>query len=88
MGLVETKLAIIPGAGGTQRLTRLIGISRAKELVFTGRTIDGDEASHLGLVNFSVAQNDAGNAAYQRAMALAQQISQNVTVCFVFIAEK
>ncbi|RNA13771.1 methylglutaconyl- mitochondrial, partial [Brachionus plicatilis] len=37
MGLVETKLAIIPGAGGTQRLTKLIGIPRAKELIYTGK---------------------------------------------------
>ena len=47
MGLVETRLAIIPGAGGTQRLPRLVGPSIAKELMFTARTIDGAEAQKV-----------------------------------------
>jgi len=51
LGLVETSLAIIPGAGGTQRLPRLIGASRAKELIFTARRIGAAEAAHLGLVD-------------------------------------
>ena len=44
MGLTETTLAIIPGAGGTQRLPRLVGKGRAKELIFTGRRVDAAEA--------------------------------------------
>lgn len=77
MGLVETKLGIIPGAGGTQRLPRLVGISKAKELIFTGRVLDGQQAFAIGLVNQSVVQNENGDAAYQYAVQFAEEIAQN-----------
>ncbi len=49
MGLTETRLAIIPGAGGTQRLPRLVGLGRAKEMIFTGRRVGAEEALGIGL---------------------------------------
>ncbi|XP_057674370.1 methylglutaconyl-CoA hydratase, mitochondrial isoform X3 [Corythoichthys intestinalis] len=75
MGLVETKLAIIPGAGGTQRLPRVVGVSHAKELIYTARVVDGAEACRLGLVSHSVEQNKNGDAAYLRALELAREIN-------------
>lgn len=47
LGLVETRLAIIPGAGGTQRLPRIVGPSVAKELIFTARVLSGLEAEKV-----------------------------------------
>ena len=51
MGLTETRLAIIPGGGGTQRLPRLVGRSKAKEMIFTGSRVNAAEALEIGLVN-------------------------------------
>lgn len=80
LGLVETKLAIIPGAGGTQRLPRLIGASKAKELIFTGRIIDGIQAHRLGIVNEVVEHNHARDAASTRSLELASEILQQAPV--------
>ncbi|XP_008541143.1 enoyl-CoA hydratase domain-containing protein 2, mitochondrial isoform X4 [Equus przewalskii] len=74
MGLIETTRGLLPGAGGTQRLPRCLGVALAKELIFTGRRLSGTQAQVLGLVNHAVAQNEEGNAAYHRARALAQEI--------------
>src|SRR5687768_2654109 len=51
MGLPEIKLGLIPGYGGTQRLPRAIGETRALEMIMTGRTVDAEEAHRIGLVN-------------------------------------
>jgi len=61
MGLTETRLAIIPGAGGTQRLPRLVGKGKAKELIFTGQRLDAQEALKIGLVNKICEQKDLRN---------------------------
>ncbi|KAJ1280246.1 hypothetical protein BS78_04G216300 [Paspalum vaginatum] len=70
--LPETGLAIIPGAGGTQRLPRIVGGSRAKELIFTGRRFDAVEAVTMGVVNYCVPAGEA----YQKALELAREINQ------------
>lgn len=72
-GLPETTLAIVPGAGGTQRLPRLVGLSRAKELIWTGRRIKGEEALQYGLVDKLVQPGEATTTALQ----LAQKIAAN-----------
>lgn len=77
MGLVETKLAIIPGGGGTQRLPRIVGLAKAKELIYTSRILDGEQARQIGLVNDVVPQNKTGDAAYQAALAIAREILPN-----------
>ncbi|XP_068949082.1 enoyl-CoA hydratase domain-containing protein 2, mitochondrial-like isoform X2 [Petaurus breviceps papuanus] len=74
MGLIETSRGLLPGAGGTQRLPRCVGVSLAKELIFTGRRINGEEAKGIGLVNHAVPQNQEGTAAYHRALELAREI--------------
>lgn len=77
LGLTETKLAIIPGGGGTQRLPRLVGAAKAKELIFTAAMISGTKAAEIGLANHGVTQNDAGDAAYQKSLEIAKQIVVN-----------
>ena len=70
-GQPEIKLGVIPGAGGTQRLTRAIGKARAMELILTGRSVDAREADRLGMVSLLVpAEETVG-----RALELAARIA-------------
>lgn len=72
MGLTETRLAIIPGGGGTQRLPRIIGVAKAKELIFTGRRVDAAEALDIGLVNAITTQETLMEKALEMANMIAQ----------------
>lgn len=74
MGLIETTRGLLPGAGGSQRLPRTVGITLAKELIFTGRCVGGQTALEMGLVNRAVEQNQSGDAAYREALSLAREI--------------
>ena len=63
LGLPEVRLAVTPGSGGTQRLPRIVGMTRAKELILTGRIISAEEAERIGLVNQVVPAGEARRAA-------------------------
>jgi enoyl-CoA hydratase/carnithine racemase len=71
MGQPEILLGIIPGAGGTQRLPRLIGPARAKELIWSGRQVKADEALAIGLVDRVVSADEVETAAIGWASELA-----------------
>ncbi|MCX4988323.1 MULTISPECIES: enoyl-CoA hydratase/isomerase family protein [unclassified Streptomyces] len=72
LGQPEILLGLIPGAGGTQRLSRLVGPSKAKDLIFTGRMVKADEALTLGLVDRVVPAAEVYTAAHAWAARLAQ----------------
>ncbi len=70
MGLPEVKLGLIPGAGGTQRLPRLVGRGRALDIMVTGREVDAEEALRIGLVDRLVPTGTAVAAARELAREL------------------
>ncbi|MEW6635808.1 MAG: enoyl-CoA hydratase-related protein [Actinomycetota bacterium] len=73
LGFPEVTIGIMPGAGGTQRLPRVVGSGVARELVFTGRMVDAREAKEIGLVDRLVGEGEALEAAKE----LARQIAKN-----------
>lgn len=72
MGLTETSLAIIPGAGGTQRLPRLIGIGKAKELIYTSKRISSEKAYQIGLIEQIFPEENFLNAVIDYAKKIAK----------------
>lgn len=72
IGLPEIKLGLFPGGGGTQRLARLIGMAKVKELIFQGEPVSSQEALNLGIVNQVVPRGEA----LVQALALAEKINR------------
>ena len=85
MGQTEVNIGLIPGWGGTQRLTRLIGKTKAKELVFTGRMIDAKTAEQLGIVNMVVPPDKFRETVRQFALELASKAPVAVRVAKALI---
>ncbi len=75
-GLTETAVGIIPGAGGTQRLPRLVGIGRAKDLIYTARKVSADEALEIGLIEHIASPE----ALLGQAVRIAEQIAKNAPI--------
>lgn len=76
LGLPETGLAILPGAGGTQRLPRLIGPGKAKEMIFTGTSLRAEEAVQIGLIE----RISTADSLMNDAITLAKQITKNAPI--------
>ena len=79
LGQPEILLGVIPGAGGTQRLPRLIGTGRAKEIIYSGRFVKADEALRIGMVNEVVPAADV----YPTAMKRAERFAAGPTVALM-----
>jgi len=79
LGLTETSLGIIPGAGGTQRLPRLIGIGKAKELIYTARRLNAEEAKDYGIVEYIHEAHEV----LVKAQQLAQEMAKNAPLSLV-----
>jgi enoyl-CoA hydratase len=83
LGLAEVKRGLIPGAGGTQRLARAVGVAKALEICLTGDNVNGVEAQRLGLVNMAVPASDVMKAAED----LAARILKGAPMSVLFIKE-
>jgi enoyl-CoA hydratase len=86
-GQPEIALGIIPGGGGTQRLARLVGSSRAKDLIFSGRTVGAEEALAMGLVDRVVAPDELDEAAAAWAAELAAGPGEGIALAKAAIDE-
>ncbi len=79
VGLTETSLAIIPGAGGTQRLPRLIGPGKAKELIFTAQRLKAEEAAEIGILEYAVPRTEL----LEKALELAKAMAKNGPIALI-----
>lgn len=79
LGQPEILLGVIPGAGGTQRLPRIVGLARAKDIIYTGRFVSADEARQIGLVNEVVEPDKV----YERAVEVAERFAAGPTVALM-----
>lgn len=85
VGQTEVNIGLIPGWGGTQRLTRLVGMTKAKELVFTGKMIDAKTAEQIGILNMVVPAVKFRETVRQFALELASKAPVAVKVAKVLI---
>ncbi|HNY05009.1 MAG TPA: short-chain-enoyl-CoA hydratase [Candidatus Egerieousia sp.] len=83
IGQPETGLGITPGFSGTQRLPRIVGLGKAKEIIYTAKPITADEAYRIGLVNSVVEPEALMDAAY----AMAKQIAKNAPIALKYSKE-
>jgi enoyl-CoA hydratase len=83
IGLPEVRVGILPGAGGTQRMTRLLGVAKAMELMLLGNTVDAETAERIGLVNRAVEPGQA----VEEALALGAQLAQRPPVSLAQIKQ-
>jgi enoyl-CoA hydratase len=80
IGLPEVRVGILPGAGGTQRMTRLIGVARAMELITLGKTLDADVAANVGLIHRAVEPDQLMPEALALAAELASRPAEAVAL--------
>jgi enoyl-CoA hydratase/carnithine racemase len=81
LGLPEARLGLLPGAGGTQRLTRLCGEATAKRLILGAEVVDGEEAARLGVVHWAVPPQELEARARQLATDLAALPGESLATC-------
>jgi len=80
VGQTEINVGILPGAGGTQRLTRLVGVAKAKEMIFTGKIISAEDAQKIGLVNMVVEDEELMESSWAMANNIAAKSQVTIQV--------